>query len=65
MIFIIGVDHKIQYLYDCNSASTEEFKEYLQTETVNRKVELIAEELSNEAICKYKAAGSIAEVVDL
>ena len=65
MIFIIGVNHEIQYSFGCNSASTERFKEYLKTEAVNRKVALIAEELSNEAIRKQKAIGSVAKDVAL
>ncbi len=65
MIFIIGVKHEIQYLFDCNSASTEKFKEYLKTEAVNRDVTLIAEELNNEAILRVKAIGSVAKDVAL
>ena len=63
MIFIIGVNHEIQYMYNSISASTKKFKEYLKTESVNRDVTLIAEELSKEAITRRRATDSVARVV--
>jgi hypothetical protein len=69
MIFIVGVNHEIQYWFEGCSASTKEFKKYLETEVVNRNITLIAEELSNEtisneAISKHNAAiDSVARVV--
>lgn len=70
MIFIIGVKHEIQFLSDCNSTSIEEFQEYLKTEAINRRVILIAEELSNEVICNQakfvrKEVSSVAKAVAL
>lgn len=64
MIFIIGVNHEIQYMYNSISVSTEKFQEYLKTKAINRNVTLIAEELSKEAIIRrQKATDSVARVV--
>jgi len=64
-MFIIGVNHNIQYVFEGKSPSTESFKQYLVAEITKHSISLIAEELSIEAINRNKAIDSIAHVTAL
>ena len=64
MIFIVGINHNIQYLHKGRSPS-ESFKQYLAGKIRNNSISLVAEELSVEAIRLNKAIDSVARVVAL
>lgn len=63
-VFIVGVNHKIQYVFK-NSTHSTEFKNYLVGKITKHSISLIAEELSNEAIKKNRANDSVARVTAL
>jgi hypothetical protein len=63
-IFIVGVNHKIQYVFK-NSTHSTEFKDYLVGKITKHSISLIAEELSNEAIKQNKTDDSVAHVTAL
>lgn len=63
MVYVIGVDHKIQFKYEKTDISLEPFAVYLTEQAKQLKVTLIAEELNEEEISKRRAKGSVVKNV--
>ncbi len=65
MIYLIGVEHKIQYdgSYAKSQQERDKFSIYLKQQVLKLKISLIAEELSEEALRKYKGNNSTAKLV--
>jgi hypothetical protein len=67
MVYLIGVDHIIQYLHNearvDKATKVEKFVQYLQDNVKSLRVHLIAEEFSIEALNKSNATTSTAQKV--
>ena len=65
MIYLIGVNHfKVQFTTDnADVQLIEAFARYLKEQAEKYKIALIAEELSKEVLCKYKAKACTAQDV--
>ena len=64
MVYLIGVDHKVQYTNDhMDILLVKSFAQYLKGQAKQLKVTLIAEEFNQEAICKSKAKACTARDV--
>lgn len=64
MVYLIGVDHKVQYTNDYTDVLlVESFAQYLKGQAKRLKVTLIAEEFNQEAISKSKAKACTARDV--
>lgn len=65
MIYLIGLNHNVQYVYEGKLSSSTSFKEYLEKVIDELSISIIVEELSIEAIEREKAIDSIAHVLAL
>lgn len=62
-VYLIGLNHNVQYVYESRPYTLSSFKEYLETTIDRYSISLIAEESSIEAIEREKASDSIAHVI--
>lgn len=66
MIYLIGVDHVIQHdgcLWPAKVAAIKEFSQYLETMIAEKKISIIAEEFSHDALSMSCATISTAHAV--
>jgi hypothetical protein len=61
--YLVGTNHSNQLLLDCTDGNDMclEFKNYLSNLCDTESIDLLAEELSTEALGKWKAKGSVVE----